>query len=469
MDALELAAIFRLAYAEKKTVMRVEQIYTSCLSGASYYIESAGEAAIIDPLRDVAAYLLRANRSGAKIRYIFETHFHADYVGGHSELARNTSATIVFGPTAAPAHKAHIAYDGETFRIGNVCVQALHTPGHSLESTCWLLKDEAGTDYAVFTGDTLFIDAAGRPDLVQQLRPEFTPRFLAGLLYDSLRNKIMPLSDELLVYPAHGAGSPCGKNISAKTFDSLGAQRNTNPALSLTLSREDFIEQSMADLEQPPAYFPFNIISNAAAELPSMDEILIKGSTALPPKIFLDLWKNESAQVIDMRQTDEFAGGFIPGSLPVSPGSDFGSRMARLVPDMRQPLLLITDKSEVDERIVQLARIGYHHIAGYLSGGIESWVEEGFETISLNKLSFSDYKPQVKQTRHLVVLDLRSSEKMELNPVRSALRMEFNALIREAPQLDNKKTFMVYADDQPAAIIAAAILCRAGKNCKLLL
>ncbi len=243
--------------------MLIEQIYTGCLSEATYFIESGGEAAIVDPLRDVEQYIELAKKNNANIKYIFETHFHADFVSGHKELAEKTEATIVFGPTASPNYKAHIAFDGEKFKLGKLEFEVLHTPGHSLESTTYLLKDEQGKDHAIFTGDTLFIDDVGRPDLVQYIRTEITPRFLAGLLFDSLKNKIQKLGDEIIIFPGHGAGSPCGRNLSERKTDTLGHQRKTNPALKSDLSREVFIERSLQGLTDPPAYFPFNIISNA--------------------------------------------------------------------------------------------------------------------------------------------------------------------------------------------------------------
>lgn len=449
-------------------IMRIEQIYTGCLAEAAYYIESGGEAAIIDPLRDVHKYIIEAGKNKAAIKYIFETHFHADFVSGHKELAERTHAHIVFGPTAAPGYKAHIAYDGEVFKIGNITIEALHTPGHSLESTSWLLKDEAGNNYALFTGDTLFIDDAGRPDLVQKVRSEITPHFLAGLLFDSLRNKIMPLEDHVIIYPGHGKGSPCGKKISEKTSDTLGAQKLTNPSLNPGLTRNQFIEESLKDLSEPPAYFPFNIISNLGGDVPMLNDVLSKGVVPLTAEQFKEKWESESAFVIDTRETKDFELQFIPGSVPVSFQPSFTSWIGRLVTDMRQPILLITDKDRTEDVIIQLSRIGYHNIIGCLKGGIKSWIREDYPTSSINKITAAHFTGEISKDKSVVMLHIHKDKNSAAEKRKNVQHIQVEDLVRPLNDLNRKKTFVIQAADDQTGAIAYALMLREGLNVKAL-
>lgn len=303
--------------------MKIEQIYTGCLAEAAYYIESNGEAAIIDPLRETKPYVDKADRNGATIKYILETHFHADFVSGHLDLANKTGATIVFGPTAAPAYDVHVATDGEILKLGNVTIKVLHTPGHTMESTTYLLMDEKGREHCIFTGDTLFIGDVGRPDLVQKVKAEITPEILGGHLYDSLRNKIMPLSDDVIVYPGHGAGSACGKNMSKETTDTLGHQKDTNYALRADMTKEEFIKAVTDGLVEPPQYFPFNVLLNLQGGMESIDDVIRKGKNPLSANEFEAIWESTDALVLDTRKKEEFAAEHIPGSIFIGVDDSF--------------------------------------------------------------------------------------------------------------------------------------------------
>ncbi|HPH33720.1 MAG TPA: MBL fold metallo-hydrolase, partial [Chitinophagaceae bacterium] len=324
--------------------MKIEQIYTGCLAEAAYYIESNGEAAIIDPLRETKPYVDKADRNGATIKYILETHFHADFVSGHLDLANKTGATIVFGPTAAPAYDVHVATDGELLKLGNVTIKVLHTPGHTMESTTYLLLDEKGKEYCIFTGDTLFIGDVGRPDLVQKVKAEITPEILGGHLYDSLRNKIMPLPDEVIVYPGHGAGSACGKNMSKETTDTLGHQKDTNYALRADMTKEEFIKAVTDGLVEPPQYFPFNVLLNLKGGMDSIDDIIRKGKNPLSAKEFEAIWESTDALVLDTRKKEEFAAEHIPGSIFIGVDDSFAPWVGTLITDLKQPILFVADE-----------------------------------------------------------------------------------------------------------------------------
>lgn len=359
--------------------MRIEQLYSSELSESAYYVESDGEVAIIDPLRDPQPYISMARKNNASIRYILETHFHADFVSCHQELANRTGAQIIYGPTATPMYKAHVARDGELLRLGRVSFKVLHTPGHSLESTTYLLRQENGEDHAIFTGDTLFIDEVGRPDLVQLVKSEMTPEFLAGLMYDALRNKILPLPDHVIVYPGHGAGSFCGRNLSALHSDTLGNQRRSNYALDPDLSREDFIARVTENQDAPPPHFPFNILMNVSGDIPVLSQVISRGTVGLTPLEFRKAREEEEAVVLDCRPAEAFREQYIPGSYNVDHSHDLSSWIGVVVKDIRQPILLITGKGEETEAVIRLSGIGYHNIIGYLKGGIKAWAKEGFE------------------------------------------------------------------------------------------
>ncbi|WP_317235769.1 MBL fold metallo-hydrolase [Niabella hibiscisoli] len=351
--------------------MKIEQIYTGCLAQGAYYIVSGNEAAIIDPLREVSPYINRANKDGVTIKYIFETHFHADFVSGHVDLAAQTGAQIVFGPTdAAIGYDALIAKDGQVFEIGTIKIKLIHTPGHTLESSCYLLLDENGTEKALFTGDTLFIGDVGRPDLAQKVSDDLTKEKLAGMLFESLRNKIAPLPDDIIVYPAHGAGSACGKNMSKETSDTLGHQKITNYALNMALSQKEFVEQVTDGLTAPPQYFPQNVQMNIEG-YDNITEVIERGTQALSPEAFEEAANHTGAVILDTRKADEFSKAFVPNSINIGIDGSFAVWVGTLIPDVKQELLIIAEDGREEEVVTRLARVGYDYSIGYLKGGLK--------------------------------------------------------------------------------------------------
>jgi glyoxylase-like metal-dependent hydrolase (beta-lactamase superfamily II)/rhodanese-related sulfurtransferase len=385
--------------------MKIEQIYTGCLAQGAYYIESKGEAVVIDPLREVQPYLEKASNDGATIRYIFETHFHADFVSGHVDLARKTGATIVYGPTAKPGFEAHVATDGEEIKVGAVTFALLHTPGHTMESTCYLLKNEEGREVAIFTGDTLFIGDVGRPDLAQKVKAELTPEILAGHLYDSLRNKIMPLPDDIVVYPAHGAGSACGKMMSKETTDTLGHQKRTNYALRADMTKEEFVKELLTGLTAPPQYFPANVLMNLQG-YDSFEEVRKRGTQPLDVAAFEAAANETGALVLDTRDPEVFAKGFIPNAINIGINGSFAPWVGTLVPDIRQPILLVTDEGREEEVVTRLARVGYDHAIGYLKGGFEAWRAAGKEVDTVDSVNAEELAG-LKNIQALSILDVR--------------------------------------------------------------
>ena len=364
--------------------MIIEQIYTGCLAQGAYYIESNGEVAIIDPLREVEDYLDRATKNKANIRYIFETHFHADFVSGHLTLAEKTGGRIVFGPNAQTKFDSYTATDGEVFQLGEITITALHTPGHTMESTTYLLKDKHGKDTAIFTGDTLFLGDVGRPDLAQ--KSSMTQEDLASTLYDSLRNKIMPLANDIIVYPAHGAGSACGKNLSKETVGTLGDQKQHNYALRIDMTKEEFVKEVTDGLLPPPAYFPLNVALNKEG-YKSIDEVIKRGTRALSPKDF-ELVANETdALIIDVRHQFEFIKGFIPQSIFIGLGGTFAPWVGALVKDIHQSILLVVPDEMQKETITRLSRVGFDNVLGYLTGGFNAWAAAGKEVDTLQSVS----------------------------------------------------------------------------------
>lgn len=359
--------------------MKIEQIYTGCIAQAAYYLESNGEAAIFDPLREVQPYIDKAAKDNAAIKYIFETHFHADFVSGHLDLARKTGAKIVYGPTAAPNFEAVIATDGQEFKVGHYTIKAIHTPGHTLESTCYLLIKENGTIHGIITGDTLFIGDVGRPDLAQALTEDLTQEVLASHLYDSLRNKIMPLPDDITVYPSHGAGSACGKNMSKETTDTLGNQKKVNYALRADMTKEEFIKELLDGLGAPPAYFPQNVMLNIQG-YQSLDNVLEKGATALTAEAFQAKANETEALILDVRHEDDFCKEHIPGSIFIGLNGNFAPWVGALIMDVNQPIILVTPEGKEKEAITRLARVGFDNTLGYLKGGMPAWKAAGFET-----------------------------------------------------------------------------------------
>jgi glyoxylase-like metal-dependent hydrolase (beta-lactamase superfamily II)/rhodanese-related sulfurtransferase len=380
--------------------MKIEQIYTGCLAQGAYYIESEGEVAVIDPLREVTPYIERAVKDGAKIKYVFETHFHADFVSGHLDLSQKTGAPIIYGPNAKTGFDAHIATDGEEFQLGKVKFKVLHTPGHTMESTCYLLIDENGQEKALFSGDTLFIGDVGRPDLAQ--KSDLTINDLAGHLYDSLRNKVMTLPDDVVVYPAHGAGSACGKNMSKETTDLLGNQKKFNYALRANMTKEEFIEEVTNGLSKPPQYFPQNVKMNKEG-YESIDLVMERGAQALSAVAFEVAANETGAVILDTRGAQTFNKGFIPNSINIGLKGDFAPWVGALVPDVKQEILLVTEAGQEEEAILRLARVGYDNVIGYLDGGIETWVASGQEVDTITSITPDELADKMAEEKVLVI------------------------------------------------------------------
>jgi len=383
--------------------MTVEQIYTGCLAQGAYYIRSGNEAAIIDPLREIKPYLERAEKDGVKIRYVLETHFHADFVSGHLDLAKATGATIVYGPQANPGFDAHIAADGEILPLGEVSIQVLHTPGHTMESTCYLLRDQSGKNHCIFTGDTLFLGDVGRPDLAQKAA-SMTQEDLAGLLFESLQTKILPLEDELIVYPGHGAGSACGKNMMKETVDSLGSQKQRNYALRQH-DKAAFIEEVTNGLLPPPGYFGLNVAMNKGG-YESFEKVLSRGMKGFSPDEFELAASQTGALVLDTRPADEFCRGFIPRSVNIGLKGDFAPWVGALLVDVKQELLLVCRPGEEEEAITRLSRIGFDHVVGYLKGGYTSWKLSGKEEDRVNRITAEEFAARCRK-EECRILDLR--------------------------------------------------------------
>jgi len=423
--------------------MKIEQIYTGCLAAAAYYIESNGEAAIIDPLREVEPYIIKANENNAAIKFVFETHFHADFVSGHIDLANKTGAAIVYGPTKMePGFKAIIAEDGEMFNLGAITIQAIHTPGHTMESTCYLLRDENGKELALFTGDTLFIGDVGRPDLAQHVVSDLTEDKLASHLFDSLRNKIMPLNDDIIVYPGHGAGSACGKNMSKETFDTLGNQKRVNYALNPNLSKEEFKKQLLSGLMPPPGYFPQNVLMNIQG-YESLDKIIQKGNRALNPTEFEAAANETDALIIDTRSADDFHKIFIPNSVNIGIDGNFAVWVGTLVPEVKHPLLLIIDEGREEEVITRLSRVGYDNPIGYLKGGIKAWKESGKETDGIQSVSAENFAA-VYQMGNLNMLDVRKASEYYSEHVVDAENAPLDYINDSMMKVNKDNTYYVY-------------------------
>lgn len=436
--------------------MKIEQIYTGCLAQGAYYIESNGEVAIIDPLRETQSYIEKATANEAKIKYIFETHFHADFVSGHVELAQKTGATIVYGPTATPSFDAHIATDGEVFQLGKISITAMHTPGHTLESTTYLLKDESGKEIAIFTGDTLFIGDVGRPDLAQKLNDDLTQEKLAGMLYDSLHHKILPLSDEIIVYPAHGAGSACGKNMSKETFDTLGNQKLKNYGLDTQLSKEDFIKELIDGLLPPPAYFPENVMLNING-YESLETVINRGKKALSPQEFEDLANDTNALLLDVRDPQVFAEGFIPNAINIGLKGQFAPWVGTLITDIKQPILLITEVGQEEETIKRLARVGYDNTIGYLDGGFEAWKEAEKEIDEIVSITPEEFAELVEEG-DLKVLDVRKPGEYNAAHVKGSTLAPLDFINESMNAIDQEETYLVHCAGGYRSMIFTSIL-----------
>ncbi len=439
--------------------MKVEQIYTGCLAEAAYYIESNGEAAIIDPLRETAPYLARAERNGAKIKYILETHFHADFVSGHIDLAKKTGATIVFGPGAAPGYEAYVAKDDEELQLGDVKIKVLHTPGHTMESTTFLLLNEDGKPDSIFTGDTLFIGDVGRPDLVQKLKAEITPAVLAGHLYDSLRNKIMVLPDDVIVYPGHGAGSACGKNMSRETTDTLGHQKQVNYALRPGMTKEEFIKEVTDGLVEPPQYFPFNVLMNLQGGVESIDDILARGKRAFNAREFKTAWESTEAIVLDTRSKDAFAAEHIPGSVFIGLDDNFAPWAGTLITDLKQPILFIAAEGREEEVVTRLARVGYDNTIGYLENGTWAWKEAGFDTGVLEETDAETFAALYDSGTEVInLLDARRKSEYDSEHLVLAENFPLDFVNQNIAQLDRHKKYFVHCAGGYRSVILCSIL-----------
>jgi hydroxyacylglutathione hydrolase len=439
--------------------MKVEQIYTGCLAEAAYYIESNGEAAIIDPLRETKPYIDKAERNGATIKYILETHFHADFVSGHIDLAKKTGATIVFGPTAAPAYEVHVAKDGEELKLGNVKIKVLHTPGHTMESTTYLLIDENGKENSIFTGDTLFIGDVGRPDLVQKVKAEVTPQILGGYLYDSLRNKIMPLPDELIVYPGHGAGSACGKNMSKETTDTLGHQKQVNYALRADMTKEEFIKAVTDGLVEPPQYFPLNVLMNLQGGIESIDDIITKGKRPLSAREFQTVWESMEALVLDTRNKENFVVEHIPGSVFIGLDDNFAPWAGTLITDLKQPILFLADNGREEEVVIRLSRVGFDNTVGYLDGGMAAWKEAGFEVSTIKEISAEEFATLYEMdNKHINLLDARRKSEFDSEHLVGAANFPLDFINNNMSQLDRNKKYYIHCAGGYRSVIMASIL-----------
>lgn len=436
--------------------MKIEQIYTGCLAQGAYYIQSGTEAAVIDPLREIQPYINRAAANGATIRYIFETHFHADFVSGHIDLAKATGATIVYGPLAAPAFKAHIATDGEVFKLGDVSIKVLHTPGHTMESASFLLYDEAGKDVALFSGDTLFIGDVGRPDLAQKAA-HMTQEELAGTLYDSLRNKILPLDDDIIVYPAHGAGSACGKNMSKETTDSLGHQKQTNYALRADMTREEFIREVTNGLMPPPGYFPQNVKMNKEG-YESIAEVLKQGTQPLGVDAFEAAANETGALMLDTRAPELFAAGFIPNSVNIGLDGSFAPWVGALITDIHQPILIIADAGREEEVVTRLARVGYDNSIGYLRGGIDAWMQAGKEIDTIEGVTVDELSRRLEQDFSLAVVDVRKESEFASEHLAGAENLPLDYINEQVAKLDKNKTYYIHCAGGYRSMIFNSIL-----------
>lgn len=436
--------------------MKIEQIYTGCLAQGAYFIESAGEAAVIDPLRETEPYLDRAKSSGVKIKYIFETHFHADFVSGHLDLAKETGAKIVYGPNAETHYEKHEATDGEEFKIGKVTIRVLHTPGHTPESTCYLLLDENGKEHAVFTGDTLFIGDVGRPDLAQN-STGLTQEDLAGWSFDSLRNKIMPLPDEVIVYPAHGAGSACGKNMSSETWSTLGQQKATNYALRADMTKEEFIKEVTDGLMPPPAYFMENARINKSG-YESIDTVMKRGAKALSPKEFEAAANATDALMLDVRNKEDFVKGFVPNSIFIGLDGSFAPWVGSLIPDLMQPILIIAPEGHEAETVKRLARVGYDNALGYLEGGFDAWKTAGKEIDQIETIKATDFDMIYSKDHDVAVLDVRKPGEFEGEHIENAIHFSLDDISKNMHLVNKDEKYYLHCRSGYRSTIASSIL-----------
>ncbi len=439
--------------------MKVEQIYTGCIAHAAYYLVNKGEAAIFDPLREVQPYIDKAERDGAKIKYVFETHFHADFVSGHLDLAEKTGAEIVYGPTAKPGFEAIVAEDGQVFKVGDYTVKVIHTPGHTMESSTFLLIDEHGNEHGIITGDTLFIGDVGRPDLAQHVIEDLTEDKLAGHLYESLRNKIMPLADHLIVYPNHGAGSACGKLMSKETTDTLGNQKKVNYALNPTLSKDAFKKQLLAGLTAPPAYFPKNVLMNIKG-YDSLEKVMDRANHPLDADAFELVANQTRALLLDTRDAGVFANGFVPNSINIGLEGNFAMWVGEMITDIKQEILLITDPGKEQETVTRLSRVGYDHTIGYLKGGFKAWKDSGREFDTVNRMSVSQLEAMYDSNP--LVIDVRKKSEYDAQHLSNAVNIPLNQINAHLAEFPKDKPFVLHCAGGYRSMIAASMLKQRG-------
>lgn len=434
--------------------MKIEQIYTGCLAQGAYYIQSGNEAAIIDPLREIKPYIEKAKRNNATIKYIFETHFHADFVSGHLDLAKATGAPIIYGPNANPAFEALIAQDGQEFKLGGGIIRVLHTPGHTMESSCYLLIDENGKEIAIFTGDTLFIGDVGRPDLAQKFN--LTINDLASYLYDSLHTKIMPLADDIIVYPAHGAGSACGKNMSKETSDTLGNQKKNNYALKAA-TKEQFIKEVTDGLQPPPFYFPKNVMLNKMG-YESVEKVISKGMTPLSPEVIEMLVEDQNAIVLDTRKPQIFKDGFIPQSINIGIDGDFAPWVGTLITDINQAIIIVADEGREEEVVTRLSRVGYDNTLGYLEGGIAAWEKAGKELDHVVSISAEEFAQRIKGNADMIVKDVRKQSEFEAEHLEIAQNIPLAYINEHMASFDKEKDNYIHCAGGYRSMIACSVL-----------
>jgi len=440
--------------------MKIEQLYTGCLAQGAYYIESEGEVAIIDPLRETQQYIDKAEANNTKIKYIFETHFHADFVSGHVDLAKKTGATIVFGPGASTEYDIHSAIDNEEFKIGKITIKVLHTPGHTLESSTYLLINENGKDHAIFSGDTLFLGDVGRPDLA--IKSDLTKEDLAVMLFDSLRNKIMPLADDIIVYPAHGAGSACGKNLSKETVGVLGEQKKTNYALRADMTKAEFVKEVLDGIAAPPQYFAKNAMMNKTG-YSNFEYVLKKGDSPLNPEEFEALTNHESALVLDVRPQSEFIKSHIPNSIFIGLNGGFAPWVGALITDIKQPIILVAPEGKEVEAVTRLSRVGYDNTLGYLQGGIEAWVSSGRDIETLESISAETFANRVKSSG-INILDVRKDGEYTASHLEDAQHFALDFINNNMNQVHKNKTYHIHCAGGYRSVIAASILKARGYN-----
>ncbi|ARV09087.1 MBL fold metallo-hydrolase [Winogradskyella sp. PC-19] len=440
--------------------MKIEQLYTGCLAQGAYYIESEGEVAIIDPLRETQQYVDKVEANNAKIKYIFETHFHADFVSGHVDLAKKTGATIVFGPGASTEYDIHSASDNEEFKLGKLTIKVLHTPGHTLESSTYLLIDENGKDHAIFSGDTLFLGDVGRPDLA--IKSDLTKEDLAAMLFDSLRNKIMPLADDVIVYPAHGAGSACGKNLSKETVGLLGEQKKTNYALRPDMTKAEFVEEVLDGIAPPPQYFAKNAMMNKTG-YSTFEDVLKKGDSPLNPEEFEALANHESALVLDVRPQSEFIKSHIPNSIFIGLNGGFAPWVGALITDIKQPIILVAPNGKEAEAVTRLSRVGYDNTLGYLQGGIDAWIGSGRDIETLESISADTFAERVK-SGDINILDVRKDGEYTASHLEDAQHFALDFINDNMNEVDKNKTYHIHCAGGYRSVIAASILKARGYN-----